>query len=121
MHKIILLFALTFVLIGWSNIKEVNADNIVTRNDISYEVNSDKPFTGVVFANYKKEPQLIPSMENKTEPKKEYATQFKDGLKNGRDTSYYRNGQIYSEGNYTKGNYDGEWKEYLENGQVHII
>ena len=43
---------------------------------------------------------------------------YTDGKLNGKEISYYGNGQIKEEGNYKFGKRDGKWIWYNENEQI---
>ena len=49
-----------------------------------------------------------------------YIGQFKNGLKDGKGTLYYKNGNIEYEGDFKKGKYDGEGKYIYESGDYYI-
>lgn len=57
--------------------------------------------------------------ESGTQIKEEfYVSNKKKMIKNGFYKSYYKNGQMESEGNYTDGKQHGSWKYYYENSQL---
>ena len=49
-----------------------------------------------------------------------YIGEFKDGLKNGKGTSYYSNGKIKYEGNFLNNKFEGKGKYIFENGDYQI-
>jgi antitoxin component YwqK of YwqJK toxin-antitoxin module len=49
--------------------------------------------------------------------KKEFVENYKNGIKEGLEISYYPNGNIKAEGYYKKGNLDGVYKVYTKTGK----
>ena len=84
---------------------EVNEDQIVERNGIAYEVNSEQPFTGSVTSFYKNGQQEMKRM-------------YKDGVLDGEVQFYFENGQLRIQAIYKDGMKDGEYQSYFENGQL---
>ena len=41
-------------------------------------------------------------------------------IKHGFDQKFFPNGKVMMEGNYDRGNKEGEWKSYHESGELHI-
>ena len=83
---------------------EVPSKNVVERDGIKYEVNSQTPFTGISVSTYK---------DGTIERKQT----FKDGKEDGLHELYYENGQLEYKGNYKDGERDGLHEAYNENGQ----
>jgi antitoxin component YwqK of YwqJK toxin-antitoxin module len=77
---------------------------IQTRGDLSYEINSDTPFTGYYLQTY-------------TNGEKDVITHYKDGMKNGPSAYWYENGQKKRVRVYKNGMKDGPFKSWYENGQ----
>ena len=84
---------------------EVNEDQIVERNGIAYEVNSEQPFTGTVTSFHKNGQQEMKRM-------------YKDGVLDGEVQFYFENGQLRLKAIYKDGMKDGEYQSYFENGQL---
>ena len=61
--------------------KEIQLDQLVERNGLSYEVNNEKPFTGSTLSYYSND-----QLESRIE--------YKDGLKDGLSETFNKNGQI---------------------------
>lgn len=57
-----------------------------------------------------------PSIYYSKKCRKDFYENFKNGIKNGTEVSYYPNGNIKAEGNYKKGNLDGYYRVYDKNG-----
>ena len=81
---------------SWS--ETVTLDDLVERNDLYFEKFTNTPFTGEVSGKD--------------------SGKFKKGQKNGEWLSYYKYGQLYSEGNYKDGKQEGFWFTYHENGKL---
>ena len=73
------------------------------KNGISYEINSNTPFTGTFIERYRND-------------KKKFKLIFKDGKANGLGTTWYRNGQKEFERHFINGMPDGPLKEWTKNG-----
>ena len=65
-----------------------NVSHLQDRNGIKYEVNSEKPFTGILVKKYKNRQKKIEE-------------HYKDGRLDGLVTEWYENGQKKSELNWT--------------------
>jgi len=115
--KKILLTLMVFGIVGCS--KEIPSDQLVERNGITYEVNSQTPFSGRVVSYH--ENGQLQSKRN-----------YKDGCLEGLQESYYENGQLEEKGIYKDimdipmfcsnqldyGFYDGPYESYYKNGQL---
>ena len=108
------LLPILFLLILTSCSKEVSEENLVKRQDIMYEVNSETPFTGTLV-NYYDNGQQYKSIK------------YKNGLTVGEFIIYYKNGGILRKGtwvetpdSYLQVGLDKTLEEYFENGQLHI-
>ena len=99
------LLPILFVLIITSCSKEVPLEQTVERNGITYEVNSEEPFTGTTVSYYENG-QL------------EQRSTLKDGKEDGLQESYYENGQLESTRNFKDGKQDGPYEVYEDNGQL---
>ena len=85
--------------------QEVPSKNLVERQGIKYEVNSQTPFTGS-YVSYHENGQL------------KSKTTFKDGKQDGLEESYHENGQLESKVNYKDGKQEGIFEFYFEDGQL---
>ena len=101
------LLPILFVLIITSCSKEVPLRQTVERNGITYEVNSEEPFTGTVVL-FHENGQLS------------YKGNFKDGESDGLWEGYHQNGQVHYKGNFKDGERDGLWESYYVNGELEI-
>ena len=84
---------------------EVPSKNVVERDGIKYEVNSQTSFTGISVSSYK---------DGTIERKQTY----KDGKEDGLHEWYHDNGQLSSKVNFKDGKEDGLHEWYHENGQL---
>ena len=78
-------------------------------DDIFYLQNDLKPYSGRCLIYF-----------TGTENIKEEMS-YKKGYLNGERISYYKNGQIKLQGEYSMGKYDGTWKKYAEDGKMIFI
>ena len=85
--------------------KELSSEQIFEINGLSYEVDSQAPFTG----------KVIDFHENGQLEKQEI---YQDGALNGSRETYYANGQIEKKEFYKGGIEDGPWEFYYADGQV---
>ena len=84
----------------------VDAARLVIRNEITYEINSDTPFTGVSLAYYA------------NRQVKERAT-FKDGKQNGLSEEFSANGQLWFSADYRDGLIDApDYSDLEDRGDV---
>mgnify|MGYP001068377437 CR=1 FL=1 len=127
MNKIYIFFGL-FLLTSWAP-NEVPSKNLVERDGIKYEVNSQTPFTGIGMI-YHENGQLS-QKGNYKDGKRVGLFEFyhengqlkamgiwKDGKREGLYVSFYENGQLLGKGNFKDGEFDGLWEIYHENGQL---
>ena len=73
-----------------------------------YELNSDKPFSGMVFNTY-------------LSGLREYEGEYKDGKPNGFLTYWYNNGNKMREGKLKNGIPVGRWTTYKGDGSIQEI
>jgi len=129
MNKILIILSL--VLLAACSSKEIPYENLVVRQGVHYEVNSQTPFTGVTV-KYHENGQLE-SKGNYKDGKKDGLSEryringqfwvgenYKDGLLDGLSESYHMNGQLAYKGNYKDGKKHGLEESYLENGQLRL-
>ena len=90
---------IVFLLFVVSCSKEVQSNNLVERNGIKYEINSQTPFSGNTLDFY-------PNGQYKE------VIYYKKGKPHGQKDRFYENGQLASTGNYIDGNEDGVWDRY---------
>ena len=123
------LLPIIFILILSSCSKEFPLEQTVERNGITYEVNSEEPFTGTTVSYYEnsqleqrsnlKDGELDGLEERYDENGQlQSKTNFKDGERDGLDEDYHDNGQLVSKENYKDGELDGLEERYDENGQL---
>jgi antitoxin component YwqK of YwqJK toxin-antitoxin module len=123
-----LLPILCFLIIA-SCSKEIPFDQLVERNGIYYEVNSQTPCSGRTV-NYYENGQLLHKenwKDGELDRLYEYYFEngqlmlkgnYKDGKEEGLSESYYENGQLLHKENWKDGNADGLFESYYENGQL---
>ena len=102
MNKIILLI-LSLILVGCE--KTIDESELVEREDIQYQINSDKPYTGSVFSYHDNGQVKTSGM-------------YKKGLKGGLFEEFYENGQLLSSVNYFMGGKEGVENIYFENSSI---
>ena len=108
------LLPILFILIITSCSKEIPSDQLVERGGITYQVNSQTPFTGTSI-----EYHIDTIIDNKFEeilPKNKI--KFKNGVKDGLSESFYFNGQLQLKSNFKNGELDGPSERYYPNGQL---
>ena len=93
------LLPILFVLIITSCSKEVPSDQLVERDGVYYEVNSQTGFTGTSISYYENG-QLWEKIT------------YTNGEVDGSIESYYENGQLHLKGTYKNGGLDGLSKSY---------
>ena len=96
--------ALVLLVAGCGSEKAIDFEQLVERDGIYYENNSEVGFTGWAVTTY----------EN---GQKKYEGAFKDGKRNGEDTGWYENGQKKYEGTCKNGEWVGKRTAWYENGQ----
>ena len=99
------LLPVLFILIITSCSKEVPSDQLVVRDGIYYEVNSQTPFSGTSVKYY--ENGQLGMREN-----------YKDGKEEGIFEYYYENGQLNRKSTYKNGKEDGLEESYSQNGEL---
>jgi len=87
------------------SLEEEITNVIQIRNEITYLPDEKEPFTGKYEEYYS------------TNGQKKSETNYIDGKKNGRFTSWYENGKKESEENYEEGKQDGLFTNWYESGQ----
>ena len=103
--KILLSILCLLILVSCSPTPEIPSDQLVERNGIKYQVNSQTPFKGVEV-NYRENGQL------------EFRKNYKNGIQDGLYEEYYENGQLKQKGNFKDGTYDGLQEWFDENGKL---
>ena len=86
--------------------KEVSSDKLVERNGLTYELNSETPFSG-------KSVEFFEGGEVKRESRS-----YKDGLMHGVSIEWYENGQKKIEQIFEKGQKNGAMRLWHDNGQL---
>ena len=76
----------------------LSINDLVEKDGLYYEKNSDDPFSGEVTGNI--------------------VGKFKNGKPEGEWVEYYENGELLSKGNYINGELDGEFLYNFEDGQL---
>ena len=83
---------------------EVPYKTLVERQGVTYEVNSQTPFTGISVSHHDNGQLEVKG--------------YKDGKGNGLQEMYYENGQLESKSNWKDGIANGLQEVYYENGQL---
>jgi len=104
MKRLLLISCLVFLFASCS--KEVDEHQLVIRYGISYEMNSQIPFTGTA-TSYHENGQL-----------KNQGT-YKNGKLEGLFETFYENGQLSFKTTYKNGNLNGVYRDYHKSGQLH--
>ena len=99
--------SLLCILIIVSCSKEIDVSRLVERNGLSYEVNNEKPFTGITLS-YHPNGQIESRIE------------YKNGLKDGLSEIIKENGQILKLANYEENLLHGLTEEFHGNGQLKV-
>jgi antitoxin component YwqK of YwqJK toxin-antitoxin module len=84
---------------------EVLADKLVERNGITYQVDSDHPFTGRSVRFYENG-----QLENRTN--------YEDGKKEGLSVWFWKNGNLGQRGNLKDGKKNGLLETFDKNGEL---
>ena len=98
-------FIVVFIVISCS--KEIPSEKLVERNGLSYEINTETPYTGVTLS-YHTNGQLSSRVR------------YKNGLKDGSSEIYNQNGQIIDLRNYKENIEEGPYELFHENGQISV-
>ena len=85
--------------------KTVDESQLVERQGLKYEVDSQTPFTGYVIEKYDDGKLML----------KEH---YKDGKRDGPWVSYHENGQLSFKGTYKDGKEEGQWVSFESDGTV---
>jgi antitoxin component YwqK of YwqJK toxin-antitoxin module len=101
------LLPILFILIITSCSKEIQLDQLVERNGLSYEVNNEEPFTGSTLS-FHPNGQLESRIE------------YKNGLRDGLSETFNENGQILESENYKENILNGLYERFHENGQLRV-
>jgi antitoxin component YwqK of YwqJK toxin-antitoxin module len=102
MKKLLTIFSLV-LLSSCSN--EVPSDRLVERNGITYEVNSQTPFTGNAV-RYHQNGQFF------------FKQYYKDGKREGFWETFHDNGQLAIRGYWKDGKQEGLWEIYHDDGRL---
>ncbi|MCE1187618.1 MAG: hypothetical protein LWX56_00635 [Ignavibacteria bacterium] len=86
----------------------ISHDKLQVRNDIAYEVNQDKPYSG----------EVVKKTSGGT---KEYEENYVNGKLDGKTTWYHDNGKKSSVTNYVNGIIEGEKLEYYNDGNTQAV
>jgi TonB family protein len=105
-----LVFLLSFLVLtpcSQAEVLEVPAEKLLERNGLKYQVNTDKPFTGIAVSFHES-------------GQWEFKANFKDGKQDGLFEAFYENGQLKMRGNSKDGKGDGLVEAFYENGQLQL-
>ena len=109
--------------------KEVSSDQLVERQGITYEVNSQTPFTGGKVSYH--DNNQLKTKGNYIDGKRDglwenffsngqlsITSNYKNGKQDGLQEIFYENGQLKMKGNLKDGKLDGLWEDFYSNGQL---
>jgi antitoxin component YwqK of YwqJK toxin-antitoxin module len=102
---LITIFLTSVLLFGCT--KSIDEDQLLKRNGIAYEINSDKPFTGKVTSS-----SNILGMKSET--------YYRDGFEHGTQTAWHKNGNKGIEMEMFNGKPHGRFIAWFENGQKRL-
>ena len=88
--------------------RTVSTDQLVVRKNLSYNINSQKPYSGNIEDTHENG-QV--SLKGK----------YEDGLKTGLFIKYYDNGQIKKSSTFFMGTEEGKVEEFHKNGNINCI
>ena len=100
-----ILVVISLFIYSCNSIKEVHISKTVVFDGILYEIESDIPFSGIVYNTY-------------SSGKREYGGKYKKGKPNGLLQYWYKSGQIMREGNLKNGSPIGRWNYFKEDGTI---
>lgn len=103
----IIVFVLITSFVFSSCTKKISSDKLQVRNDIAYEVGSEKPYSGKIVDYYDQNKKML-----------KYESDYNLGFKNGKTIEYFENGQVKSSSTYLNGKLDGVQSTYYSNGQI---
>ena len=113
MKKLLTILCLV-LLVSCSPPPEVPSNQLVERQGVTYQVNSEKPFTGTSVEYY-----LDTIIKNEFEERVLWKrTTYKDGVVDGLYESFHPNSQLKEKGNYNNGKEDGLQEKFFDNGQL---
>jgi hypothetical protein len=98
-----LVFLLSLLILTSCSPPEVHPNKLVERNGVTYQVNSDKPFTGS-------------SVRLQDDGEVRMRTQWKDGKNDGLTETFYGNGQLRTRVNLKDGKEEGFRELFSPNG-----
>ena len=112
-------------------VKEINAEQLVVRQGISYEVNSNTPFTGSTVEYY--ENGQLAEKGNYVDGEKEgrwieywkkgqlkSRINYENNVRNGLSEYFWTNGELASKGNLKNDILDGYWEYFTTDGKLAI-
>ena len=113
-HTLLIITALLFITSAVFPQSKVNVNSLKEYGGKAFKVDDDEPYTGRVFDL------------NKSTGKKTLKGQYKNGLKTGKWTEWYSNGQKKEEGTFKGADRwgnpkkDGLWTMWYRNGQKEL-
>ena len=127
MKKLYPLLSVLF-LICWGCESSVDIDTLNQRGDKYYEINSEKPFSGLVIKNYESGQNKLKGYLKDGERdriwtewyengQKDSEITYKDGKFDGLEIGWYEDGKKSYECNWKDEELDGLWTEWYKNGQ----
>jgi antitoxin component YwqK of YwqJK toxin-antitoxin module len=80
---------------------------MIEQDGVVYERGADTPFTGKVVDTF-------------VDGQLQSQVYYKDGLRDGSETTWYNNGQIRTKCNYKNGEKDGMWIKFARDGRLQL-
>lgn len=92
--------------------KLLNSKDAEERNGLLYEANSPTPFTGKVFSHYQDIKRHLARDDEMIIGSRERECQYRDGIKHGKETSWFYDGRKKEEGEWRDGKKNGKWTRF---------
>ncbi len=115
-NVVTLLCALVLSVAGCGETVELG--ELEERNGVLYKVNSESGFTGRAVETFWELRLYELGQRVKVKTQKKFEGVYKNGVKNGKVTVWYENGQKSSEGSFSNGLKNGTVTEWDKNGQI---
>ena len=125
-----LLLLLSFLVLASCSQPEILADRLVERMGVTYEVDSDEPFTGSAV-EFHKNGQLLSKINYKDGKRDglfetffsengqlKFRKNFRDGKKDGLAEIFHKNGRLKNRANFRDGKANGLFEEFREDGKL---
>ncbi len=121
---------LSFLVLASCSQPEILADRLVERMGVTYEVDSDEPFTGSAV-EFHKDGQLLSKINYKDGKRDglfetffsengqlKFRKNFRDGKKDGLAEIFHKNGRLKNRATFKDGKANGLFEEFREDGEL---